>query len=199
MKSLIKLVLVGLLAVSSLNAKEILFDLRAQDFSNAVKQEQKMTKYKISDKIILETNANKSSKGYYYTANNIKGLINIEVNKKISNWKYNLDITYHTYFENKKRLIIFTDKFGENIILEFYKKGFTINGKEYKANTNKEHMLISIKKESTNLSISINSQKIYTSTIEFDNLKFINTEIMFDNEYHNAWDRLNNILLVSND
>jgi len=197
MKQIKKLVLVSLLFVSSLGAKELLFDLRAQDYSNAEKQEQKMAKYKVNDKIILETNIMKAKKGgFYFTdSSKIDGHINIELTKPIKNWKFNLDITYYTYNNGMKRLLIFNDKFGENIILEFYKTGFTINGKEYKANIHKERMLISIKKDDKNVYILINSQKIYTSTIDFDNLKSISTNISYDYGY----DKLNNILLVSND
>ena len=196
MKQIKKLILASLLLVSTLGAKELLFDLRAQDFSNA--QKQKMAKYKISDKIIIETNTVKSPNGgYYYTAKSyISGYFNIEIIKPLNNWKYNLDIVYYTNTKDKKRSIIFTDKFGENIILEFYQTGFTINGKEYKANTYKEHMLINITKNTNNLSVSINAQNIYKSSIDFDNLKSISTNILYD---YNSYDELNNLLLVSND
>lgn len=60
MKKLTKLILAGLLTVSSLNASELLFDLGAQDFSKTLKDFAN-AKYKISDKIIMETNLRKSS------------------------------------------------------------------------------------------------------------------------------------------
>jgi len=200
MKQITKLLLMGFVIITSLNAKEILFNLNAQDFSNVIEQKEIMTRYKVSDKIILETNIDKSSKGYYYIGDDTKkGKINIEINTKISNWQYKIDIIYGPYSDNTERFIIFTDKFGKDIILKFYENGFIINGKKYKSDIDGERMLINIQKEANTLNVLIDNQKIYTAPIEFGDLKLISTDVNFDASYEHKWDKLNNIVLISND
>ena len=209
MKKTIKIILfLGLLAASSLNAKELLFDLRAQDYANTLKDTSITSKYKISDKIILETNLRKSKKAvYYYIDNFISGFCNLQINIPLKNWTLNSNIVYQSiyqdsekYFTNKKRLIKFIDNTGHTIILEFYKDGFTINGKEFKAKINDEQLALNISKLDNKISFKINGQTIHTiNSSNFQNLKFIDTDIWnwkFSNSYY---DRLQDLKLFSND
>jgi len=192
-----KLFLVGVLGLSNLNASEILFDLRAQDYSNTLTNNSIMSKYKINDNVILETNINKSSKGFYYIKNQgIKGVLTLNVKSPITNWKYDLDIEYIDS-STEKRVIVFSDKIGENITMEFYPDGFTINAKEYKAEIAKQHLIINITKDLNNFTVTINGQKVHTSQIKFGILKSVTADILQSNIYN--FDKLNNIILVSND
>ena len=87
MKKLTIIALIGLLSVSSVNAKEI-FDLRVQEFLYPLKHEQNNARYKINDNVIIETNTFKASRGgYYYTKDTkTKGLFNIWLYESLSNW-----------------------------------------------------------------------------------------------------------------
>ena len=192
-----KLFLVGILGLSNLNASEMLFDLRAQDYSNTLTNNSIMSKYKINDNVILETNINKSSEGFYHIENLFtKGVLALNIKSPITNWKYNLDIEY-TGFSTEKRVIVFSDKIGENITMEFYPDGFTINAKEYKAEIAKQHLIINITKDLNNFTVTINGQKVHTSQVKFGILKSVTADILKQNL--NIFDKLNNIILVSND
>jgi len=205
MKILTKLILAGLLTVSSLNASELLFDLRAQDFSQTLK-DTKNARYKVNDKIIIETNLIKSGSGFYYTNQGRTGAFNLSLATQLSNWKLDLDVIYDSkgthdykkYLTNNKRLIKLSDISGETFILEFYYCGFTINGKEFKSKINEEKLQIGIKNENNKLTVSINGQSIYEESNSFGKLRFIDTSyINFQNNC--AYDQLNGITLVSND
>ena len=207
MKQIKKLILASLLLVSGLGASELLFDLRAQDYSNTLKEESITSKYKISDKIILETNLRKSKGAiYYYVDNKISGFCNLEIKSDIKNWLFNTNIVYQSYISTKSRstdkirLIKFIDSEGTSIVLEFYKDGFNINGKEFKAEIDNEQLALNIKKINKKIIFKINGQTVHTLiNSEFKDLKFINTDIWnwsYDNSYY---DRLQDLKLYSND
>ncbi len=197
MKNLGKIVLIGMLALSSLSAKELLFDLRSQDFANTLDDKQIDTKYKVSDKIMVETNMLKSTKnGSYYGKD---ALFSIKVANGLKNWKTNIDITYKfCCATNIKRYIKFIDKFGKTIVLEFIEGSFTLNGKKYKAKFDEELLSLEIIKRNENIIILMNNQKLYDSKVDFDNLKYININ-NFPSTVGMGYDNISQILVVSYD
>ena len=207
-KTITKLFLVGLLGLSGLNASELLFDLRAQDYANVLKDDVISSKYKISDKIIFETNLQKSSSGVYYYINdtNKVGFSNLEIKSKLNNWTFNSNIIYQSYDWNKghsidkKRLIKFIDKDGNVLILEFYRNGFNINGKEFKGEIDGEQLALTVSKQGQKVSFNMNGYNIYDiDNIKFKELHFINTDIWNTKLYDKSYDRLQELKLYSND
>ena len=199
--------IVLLIGLNNLYADKLLFDLRAQDYANTLKEDVISSKYKINNKIVLETNLNKSSSGIYYiNDNNTIGFCNIEIQSSLTNWTFESTIVYQSYNWNKdrsidtRRLIKLIDKQGNIIILEFYKNGFSINGKEFKAEIDNEQCVLNIRKISHKIIFNINGQQIYTiNNLKFTNLQFIHTDILnwiYDYSY---FDRLQDLKLYAND
>jgi len=207
MKQIKKLILASLLLVSSLGASELLFDLRAQDYSNTLKADVIVSKYKINDKVILETNLNKSTSGMYYYINDTEkvGFCNIELKDGLKNWTFVVNVIYQSYirsnlFTDKKRLLRFLDNNGNIIVLEFYRTGFTINGKEFKANIDDSQISLIIKNENNKMTFKMNGEKIYAiNTTEFKKLKNINYDLWYYHSGYNKFDRLQDLKLYSND
>jgi len=193
-KTITKLFLVGLLGLSGLNAKE-LFDLRVQDFSYTLKNQQKNARYKVNDNIIIETNTLKASRGgYYYTdESNIKGLFNIELSNSILNWMYNYSIQY----QKGTRLLKFISDSGQSIIFEFNNEKFSINGTEYKSKIEDAQLNLSISKINNSLKIIINGNSINRKIHNFGKLQKIETDLIYYDAYN--WDKLYGSILVSND
>ena len=206
MKKITKLILLGALSLSSLNASELLFDLKAQDFSKTLTDTTINAKYKVSNKIIIETNLLKRSVGYYRTNQGQTGFLNIEINQELNNWKLNLDVIYDSYdnYMGKQRggtrLIKFRDNQGEVITLEFTYNKFTVNGKEFKIALDSKQLNIGIKMNVSTLQVLINSQSVYNQKITFSQLKNISSSFLtYAMGNYKAFDMLNSMTLYSND
>ena len=186
MRNIGKIIVIGLVLLGNLYGKEIIFDLRAQDFANSLHGKMITSKYKVNDTVIVKTNLLKASKGdFYYNHDHSKhGFFNFIVNNLNLNWKLSLDIKYVYYYKTEtKKHIKFIDEYGENILLEFTKKGFTLNGKQYKADINKEKMLLEIININNKLSIRMNGQNIYKHKINLAKLKYIDIDIYEEELY----------------
>jgi len=214
MKKLAKLLLVGALALESLQAKE-LFNLKAQDFQYTLGNKIVNAKYKVGD-VIVETNLIKESAGYYRAWKSTVSYLNLTPQKQLNNFTLNLDVIYNSttrYYEGnrkavynstnstEKRYIKLIDESGKNLILEFHKDGFNILGKEYKAKTDLERMLITIKRNNDKIMIKIGNTTLYDDKVDFGTLKYIDTSYMnfFLGAKEYSFDKLNNIILVSHD
>ena len=196
MQTIIKfLVLTMVLAVSSV-AREIVFDLDSQDFINSLGDKQLSTKYNLDDRMIIHTNLLKNEQGIYHTNSNTIGRFDIHPSIPMIDWKFNLDIQYEG-LKDKNRFIKFTDKNGEVILLEFNTIGFIFNSIDYNAKLDKKHLFIQLVKNGESIEFYLNKQLIDTQMTNFDKLKSIETTIFKFSIYEQ--DKLNNILLVSND
>ncbi|MCK5294216.1 MAG: hypothetical protein KAJ49_06145 [Arcobacteraceae bacterium] len=203
MNKITKIVIIGLLVLGRLNANELLFDLKAQDFSKTFTESMTNAKYKVSDKIIVETNLLKRSMGYYRANVGFSGFLNLFVTTNSNNWKFNMDVVYDDYKDrlNKIRLLKFTDNSGEVITLEFANTYITINSKKFMINIIDKQLDIGIKMKNSNLIVSINGKIIYKMIVEFDKLDFVSSSFFtYDTaNYYSAYDQLNGITLYEND
>lgn len=196
MNGLLKIIFLVVLFVGNGFAKNILFDLGAQEFQNSLSDQQRSTKYNIDDKVIIKTNLLKDTLGYYHTNANIEGVFNINSSWPVSDWKFNLDVQYEG-LKDKNRFIKMTDKTGEVILIEFNTKGFIFNAKDYKANIDRKHLLIQVIKLDEKVSLYLNRQLIETQNIKFGQLKSVETTILKFS--FKEQDKINNLMLVSND
>lgn len=197
MKKLGKLILVGALALGTLQAKE-LFNLKAQDFEYSLNKNQINAKYKVND-VIVETNLIKGKKyspGLYIGT----GYLNIESINALNNWTLNIDFKV-SFWNNSQspRLFKLVSEKGESFILEFFKGGFNINGKKYKAKIENDLLSISINKITESFILKLNNQTLLNEKISFSKLKYIDTNIYYGSYDEKQHDTLNNIILVSHD
>ena len=196
MKSFIKITVLVLFFISSGFAKDIIFDLGAQDFQNSLIEQQHSTKYNIDDKVIIQTNLLKDPLGYYHTHAKVMGLFVLNNRWPMNDWKFNLDVQYEGS-KNKNRFIKFTDINGEIILFEFHPEGFIFNSKDYKANLDGKHLVIQVVKTNEKVTLYLNKQLIKTQDIAFESLKSVETtmrKFSFKEQ-----DKINGMLLVSND
>ena len=176
--------------------REIIFDLHKQDFMNSLSDRQLSTKYNVEDKVIVQTNLLKDEQGVYHTNSDIMGKFDIYTNTPLIDWKFNLDVQYEG-LKTKNRFIKFTDTNGEVILLEFNTVGFVFNSIDYNANINKKHLFIQVKRIDGKIEFYLNKQLIDSQNLDFARLKSIETTFYKFNVYEQ--DKLNNVMLVSND
>jgi len=100
-KIVTKIFLLGLLTVSSLNAKE-LFDLKAQDFEHTLTDKYINAKYKVDENIVVETNLGKGSRGFYFFEGDPFGYFSINLNKPIDKFTINFDLIYETRYGSER-------------------------------------------------------------------------------------------------
>lgn len=196
MQTIFKMITLLCFFVLSSFAKEIVFDLERQDFINSLGDKQLSTKYNLNDRMIIHTNLLKNEQGVYHTNSDNIGRFDLHPSIPMVDWKFNLDIQYEG-LKDKNRFIKFTDMNGEVILLEFNTAGFIFNSIDYNAKIDKKHLFIQIVKNGESVEFYLNKQLIDTQMTNFEKLKSIETTIFKFSIYDQ--DKLNNILLVSND
>lgn len=171
-----KNLLLGILLIlssCSLNGSELIFDLLLQDYQNTLDTKKGNAKYKINENITFETNLHKSKKkGFYYSESSLGRNI-IEINKPIKNWKLNIE--FALFGPDKKRNVTFYDTHGNIKNLEFSKKSFLINEKEFEADLAGKYIILEIMNIENTFSVVINNQRVYQSNVDLNELKKIST------------------------
>lgn len=196
MQQLLKYSAILLLLSFSVYAREIIFDLRSQDFINSLGEKQFSSKYNLDDKIIVHTNMLKNDQDIYHTNSNVIGKFNLYPLKTIFDWTLNVDVQYEG-LKDKNRFIKLTDENGVTVLLEFNTNGFIFNAIDYNAKLDKKHLLIQLIKKNENVEFYLNKQLIDTQLTTFSKIKTVETTFYKFSLYDK--DKLNNILLVSND
>jgi hypothetical protein len=204
-KIITKLFLVGVLSISSLNAKEIIFDLFDQDYKESMTDSPGMNKYKINDLIIFETNLIKrdASKYYRFWQSGVNGHANLIFTKDIINWKYSIDVTFDRGAGNiliKDKYINIYDKSGERFIIRFDNKGININGQQFKTEIDDQRVMIDIIKSKNILTILVDGDKIYEKPTKINIIKNIDTIINYKRYLSTRiWDILHSLKFINND
>lgn len=196
MYKLLKISCLLLLMSLCVHAREIIFDLRSQDFVNSLGEKQFSSKYNLDDKIIIQTNMLKNDQAVYHTNSNVTGKFNLYPLRTIFDWTLNVDVQYEG-LKDKNRFIKLTDENGVTILLELNTIGFIFNAIDYNAKLDKKHLLIQLVKKNETVEFYLNKQLIDTQLTNFSKIKSVETTFYKFSLYDK--DKLNNILLVSND
>lgn len=196
-KKIINLAFLSVLATSSLSAKEMIFDLFAQDYKESLTESPSMNKYKVNDSIIVETNLIKKDLANYYRyhRDDTLGHFNLYPTKVIKNWTYKSDITFND--TSHKKYIEITDEVGEKFLVTIFTDAIDIENIRLKANTHKERVRFEIEKKDDVIAVIIDGKKVYEEKIKLNLVRKINTNINY--LYSNTYDTLYDLKLINND
>ena len=196
-KKIINLALLSVLATSSLNAKEMIFDLFAQDYKESLTESPSMNKYKVNDSVTVETNLIKKDLANYYRyhRDGVPGYFNIYPTKDIKKWIYKSDIIFND--SSSKKYIEITDEFGEKFLITIFTNAIDIENIRLNATTHKERIRFEIEKKDDVIAVIIDGKKVYEERVKLNFAKKINTNINYDNS--SQYDSLYDLKLINND
>lgn len=133
MKKLTKIILCGLLTISSLKA-ETIFDLQEQYFENAYKQYTNQSLYDLKNVQVVMTNMYQANTGEYLTSNGQRGKMQFKLKSPLENFAVILDILAKSVYtdNNQVMMIIFKNTNGiQKVISLTNRKELVIDGKKF--------------------------------------------------------------------
>lgn len=158
MTKLIKIILVGLLTLSSLNAKTI-FDLQDQYFENAYKQDTKDGVYDLKDVQVHMANVYQMKSGEYVTSQKRSGIIKVKLKKNIQYFSVAVNAKYRSIASSGTSLIVITSNKGKQKTIVFEEGKISIGKNSFKIKNLYNTLLnILIKKTQSSFEIIINGQ-----------------------------------------
>lgn len=181
MKNLFKSLLLLVLFSNALTA-EILFDLNAQNFSNALDAKGVAGKYDLPS--VYVTTDLKYDNNKYSTYSNNDSSFDIELKEPLNTVMFTYDMQFS--FDRELHVLQLIDVDGNIVTMGLSKQGngFNFDGHEsdYPLDGTKR-MIIEIRKTGTEFSINLNNgdlERTYT-VATFSKLKFIKLDVLKDN------------------
>lgn len=198
MKKLAKVVLIGLLAVSSINAKEI-FNLQDQYFEKAHKGDYGAALYDLKEVTVSTVNIIQSkSSGRYFTREGESGSISIKLKQSVTNFNVSVKANYGSITKGRNAILTLKSDTGKEYTLSFYDDKIIMNNKEIIIKGYDDEILnTNIEKNGDTITCSINGKIVLAQDIkDFSTLKSIEKSISYYSTSFKLYDSLYGISIL---
>lgn len=160
MKYILKILLIGFIALPSLQAK-MLFDLQEQYFEHAYAQSTKSGLYTLPNVSVSTVNIMQLQDGKYVTKFASSGMLIVRLNEAKENFSMSIKARYKSTYFMRNTSIMLKSNDGEEFIIMFNKDSIEIQEKKISyTDLDKEILHIAIKKEGDAFKVFINGKQL---------------------------------------